>query len=680
METKTKMGAVTAPATASTASVRPGASEHAMSAMRASASATPAARSSERMAGRSSCPPILHVAMVAQAPSSATQPTPRGSCQRSTSRRVAAMLRKSASASALLLLSTPCVLAQAPVLGVPKSDWPLYTGDTFTCKDQSATVPSSKLNDEYCDCMDGSDEPGTSACAGADSLFYCANRGFRPLHVRSSVVNDGICDCCDGTDEHSSGAGCVNHCIEAGKDARAGAEQRVRDIESALATVSSWGAESEAQRTKWQSEIEELRKGLEEKKAARAVVEEEKRVAEEKENELREAHLKKKAEEEAAKKAEEERLKAEEEAKRKEAEEAEEMERLARGPPACISWRQTGACSKSGPREEAADSSCTKTIESDASGFCECAFGDLSAVDCVHESFTCQDVCNGEAPAEPLSGAAYTASLNPPAADAPAADAADATGAGASAAPADAEAEAFEGGGGEPPAAGAATADSAETAAGGDAYDADGNYVGGGAAGDGYVPPEEDAEDNPYLAHGEDGDGTDEPPDDYPIDPDDIPPPDDYTPPDEDDYGREYDDDYSRYHDDDDYGAGAEYDYSKDSADDGFTDEGASARAQAVLGVSVQRAADQEGWRANACMRGKGGRALGCEGNVRRKVRCGAPDRTKGPSTGPRSKWTRSLCVEPRRRPLPTSAARYPSRPPPLPPSCVCVPGRRERR
>ena len=140
------------------------------------------------------------------------------------------------------------------------------------------------------------------------------------------------------------------------------------------------------------------------------MVEEEKRVAEEKENELREAHLKKKAEEEAAKKAEEERLKAEEEAKRKEAEEAEEMERLARGPPACISWRQTGACSKSGPREEAADSSCTKTIESDASGFCECAFGDLSAVDCVHESFTCQDVCNGEAPAEPLSGAAYTAS------------------------------------------------------------------------------------------------------------------------------------------------------------------------------------------------------------------------------------------------------------------------------
>ena len=179
----------------------------------------------------------------------------------------------------------------------------------------------------------------------------------------------------------------------------------------------------------------------------------------------------------------------------------------------------------------------------------------------MHESFTCQDVCNGEAPAEPLSGAAYTASLNSPAADAPVADAADATGAGASAAPANAEAEAFEGGGGEPPAVGAATAISAETAAGGDAYDADGNYVGGGAAGDGYVPPEEDAEDNPYLAHGEDGDGTDEPPDDYPVDPDDIPPPDDYTPPDEDDYGgREYDDDYSRYHDDDDYGAGAEYD------------------------------------------------------------------------------------------------------------------------
>ena len=116
----------------------------------------------------------------------------------------------------MLLLLAPCLLAQRPVVGVPKTEWAQYDGDSFSCRDGSGTVPMAKLNDEYCDCADGSDEPGTSACAGADSRFYCPNRGFRPLYVRSSVVNDGVCDCCDGSDEHSSGAGCPSNCIEAG--------------------------------------------------------------------------------------------------------------------------------------------------------------------------------------------------------------------------------------------------------------------------------------------------------------------------------------------------------------------------------------------------------------------------------------------------------------------------------
>ena len=31
----------------------------------------------------------------------------------------------------------------------------------FTCLDGSLTVPFSSVNDDFCDCADGTDEPGT---------------------------------------------------------------------------------------------------------------------------------------------------------------------------------------------------------------------------------------------------------------------------------------------------------------------------------------------------------------------------------------------------------------------------------------------------------------------------------------------------------------------------------------
>jgi hypothetical protein len=49
------------------------------------------------------------------------------------------------------------------VRGVDPALLPRYSlqpGESFTCLDESRTIPVQQLNDDYCDCADGSDEPG----------------------------------------------------------------------------------------------------------------------------------------------------------------------------------------------------------------------------------------------------------------------------------------------------------------------------------------------------------------------------------------------------------------------------------------------------------------------------------------------------------------------------------------
>ena len=82
--------------------------------------------------------------------------------------------------------------------GVPLNEFDRYTKEIFVC-DGSRKLPLSTVNDGFCDCNDGTDEPGTSACS--NSIFYCLNDGYRMTKLTSSRVDDQICDCCDGSDE-----------------------------------------------------------------------------------------------------------------------------------------------------------------------------------------------------------------------------------------------------------------------------------------------------------------------------------------------------------------------------------------------------------------------------------------------------------------------------------------------
>ena len=70
-------------------------------------------------------------------------------------------------------------------------------GASITCPGGSKGI----INDDYCDCSDGSDEPGTSGCSHIlvqTNTFACRDgRTF----IYPSRVKDGIEDCPDGSDE-----------------------------------------------------------------------------------------------------------------------------------------------------------------------------------------------------------------------------------------------------------------------------------------------------------------------------------------------------------------------------------------------------------------------------------------------------------------------------------------------
>ncbi|KAJ6430779.1 hypothetical protein OIU84_018320 [Salix udensis] len=202
----------------------------------------------------------------------------------------------------VLCKSASPVVPKNPFLGIPPQDDNHYktSSNTIKCKDGSATFTIVQLNDDFCDCPDATDEPGTSACPGGK--FYCKNAGHAPLFLFSSRVNDGICDCCDGSDEYDGQVKCPNTCWEAGKVARDKLKKKIATYKEGVALRNKEVDQAKAAIAKDEAELSKLKN---EENVLKGLVQQLKELKEQIEKAEERERLQKEKEEKERKEAEE---------------------------------------------------------------------------------------------------------------------------------------------------------------------------------------------------------------------------------------------------------------------------------------------------------------------------------------------------------------------------------------
>lgn len=173
----------------------------------------------------------------------------------------------------VLLLSVACALpTKQSIRGVHPDYLDHYKGEggLFRCLDGSATIAFSQVNDDYCDCIDGTDEPGTSACH--NGAFYCRNKGYEPRVLAAQFVDDGVCDCCDGSDELT---GCEYKCLEKSAAEKEALQKDIQEMEQALAKRQDFVHQAKTKRVEMTQRSAVIDKEIEEQKKAVQVAQDE---------------------------------------------------------------------------------------------------------------------------------------------------------------------------------------------------------------------------------------------------------------------------------------------------------------------------------------------------------------------------------------------------------------------
>ncbi|CAB58410.1 glucosidase II beta subunit [Schizosaccharomyces pombe] len=143
----------------------------------------------------------------------------------------------------LLISSLYTVNAANDLRGVASDKSDLYKPDAkgnWKCLGSDKLISFNQVNDDYCDCPDGSDEPGTSACH--NGKFFCKNTGYISSYIPSNRVDDTVCDCCDGSDE--SLIKCPNTCAQKAREYLATLEEHNRLVKNGLKIREQWALES----------------------------------------------------------------------------------------------------------------------------------------------------------------------------------------------------------------------------------------------------------------------------------------------------------------------------------------------------------------------------------------------------------------------------------------------------